>query len=219
MRGFAQTMGIRTALGVPLLREGNAIGAIVLARSKVLAFTDEQIDLVATFADQAVIAIENARLFETEQQRSRELSESLEQQTATSEVLKVISSSPGELEPVFQAILENATRLCAAKFGNLWLCEDGGFKLAAIYGIPAAHHEPLSLGAVVHPGPTLPIARAARNRAVIHVTDLSKDESYRSREFVAVDGVEMRKVRTLVVVPMLKDDEVVGGFALYRQEV
>ena len=118
----------RTMLGVPLLRDGIVAGVIVLTRSFVQPFTDQQIGLVSTFADQAVIAIENARLFDAEQQRTRELTEALEQQTATSEVLQVISSSPGELEPVFQAMLENATRICEAKFGILFRYDDGEFR-------------------------------------------------------------------------------------------
>ena len=109
--------GFRTVLGVPLLREGTPIGVIILLRTTCGPFTDKQIELVTTFADQAVIAIENVRLFDEVQARTRELTESLEQQTATSEVLQVISSSPGELEPVFQAMLANATRICEAKFG------------------------------------------------------------------------------------------------------
>jgi len=119
--------GFRTVLAVPLLREGNPIGVIFLSRRSVRPFTDKQIELATTFADQAVIAIENVRLFEAEQARTRELSESLEQQTATSEVLHVISSSPGELEPVFQAMLEKATRICGASFGNLLLYEGDAF--------------------------------------------------------------------------------------------
>ena len=114
----------RTALGVPMLREGVAIGVLALTRSEVRPFTDKQIELVSTFADQAVIAIENARLFEAEQQRTRGLSESLEQQTATSEVLRVISSLAGRSETDFRDNLENATRICAAKFGTLFLCEE-----------------------------------------------------------------------------------------------
>src|SRR5262245_41840328 len=113
----AKKIGVRTMLGVPLLREGVPIGIIVLMRRMVRPFTDKQIELVTTFADQAVIAIENVRLFDEVQQRTRELSESLQQQTATSEVLQVISSSTGELEPVFETMLANATRICEAKFG------------------------------------------------------------------------------------------------------
>src|SRR5262249_45724682 len=124
----------RTMIGVPLLREGTPIGALTLTRSAVRPFTDKQIELLTTFADQAVIAIENVRLFDEVQARTRELSESLEQQTATSEVLRVISSSPGELEPVFQTMLENATRICEAKFGVMWLCEGEGFRSVALHG-------------------------------------------------------------------------------------
>src|SRR5262249_12840627 len=118
----ARIAGIRTILGVPLLREGSPIGVVILQRRRVQPFTDKQIELATTFADQAVIAIENVRLFEEVQARTRELSESLEQQTATSEVLGVISSSPGELDGVFQTMLGNATRICEARFGALFLC-------------------------------------------------------------------------------------------------
>ena len=122
-REFAITHGHRTILSVPLIREGRALGAIVVRRAEVRPFEQKHIALLKAFADQAAIAIENVRLFEAEQQRTRELTESLEQQTATADVLKVISRSPGELEPVFQVMLENATRICEAKFGTLYLAK------------------------------------------------------------------------------------------------
>jgi GAF domain-containing protein len=118
--GLARRVTYRSALAVPMLRQGSSIGAIAVARAQVGPFTAGQIALLTTFADQAVIAIENVRLFDEVQAQKRELSESLERQIATSEVLSVISRSSGELEPVFQAMLENATRICEAKFGNLF---------------------------------------------------------------------------------------------------
>ena len=127
--------GYRTMLGVPLIRDGNCIGVIALTRSKVHPFTGIQIELVTNFAAQAVIAIENTRLL-------NELRESLQQQTATADVLKVISSSPGELEPVFQAMLENATKLCEASYGLMWLREGDAFRSAALHGdLPQAYLE------------------------------------------------------------------------------
>jgi hypothetical protein len=128
--------GVRTILGVPLLREGVAIGVLVLTRPVVEPFMEKQIELVTTFADQAVIAIENVRLFDEVQARTRELSESLEQQTATSEVLSVISSSPGELQPVINKLLENATRICNAKFGTMVLHEEDAFRHVALHNVP-----------------------------------------------------------------------------------
>src|SRR5262249_44808517 len=137
-RAGQKTGGFRTLLGVPLLREGAPIGFITLGRNSVRPFTDKQIELVTTFADQAVIAIENVRLFDEVQARTRELSESLEQQTATSEVLQVISSSPGDLQPVFETILANATRICEAKFGTLFLREEDAFRVVAMHNTPPA---------------------------------------------------------------------------------
>src|SRR5262249_42050113 len=134
--------GARTLLVVPMLKDRELIGAIGIYRQEVRPFTDKQIELVSTFADQAVIAIENARLLNELRQRTDDLSESLEQQTATSEVLRVISSSPGELEPVFQAMLANATTLCEASYGAMWIREEDGFRVAALHGaFPAAFME------------------------------------------------------------------------------
>src|SRR5271166_5502245 len=128
--------GYRTHLGVPLLRDGSPIGIILVSRRTVRPFHSKQTELVTSFADQAVIAIENTRLFEEVQARTRDLSESLQQQTATADVLKVISSSPGELEPVFRAMLENAVGICEAKFGTLFRFEGNAFHLAAQFGTP-----------------------------------------------------------------------------------
>jgi two-component system NtrC family sensor kinase len=136
---FAKRLGHRTTLGVPVLREGVAIGTIQLRRAEVNPFTNKQIALLKTFADQAAIAIDNARMLNELRQRTDHLSEALEQQTATSEVLQVISSSPGDLEPVFRAMLENATRLCEASYGTLWLYQGNAFRAVAFHGaLPAA---------------------------------------------------------------------------------
>ena len=133
-------------LTVPMLKEDELVGAILLYRQEVRPFTDKQIELVQNFAAQAVIAIENTRLL-------NELRQSLEQQTATADVLRVISSSPGELEPVFQAMLENATRICEAKFGNLSLREGETFRIAATHRAPPAYREYFDREPVVHPHP------------------------------------------------------------------
>ena len=123
LANWSRSGDVRTVLAVPLMREGAPIGALLLFRNIVEAFTDKQIELVQTFADQAVIAIENVRLFDEVQARTEDLAELLQQQTATADVLKVISSSPGELEPVFNAMLENAVRICEAKFGTMFRFE------------------------------------------------------------------------------------------------
>jgi GAF domain len=134
----ARRYGHRTTLATPLLRQGKPVGAILIRRMEVRPFTEKQITLLKTFADQAVIAIENARLFDQVQARTRDLSEALEQQTATAEVLRVISSSPGELEPVFQTMLENATRICNAKFGTMFRFDGDAFHLMAMVNTPPA---------------------------------------------------------------------------------
>src|SRR5262249_12517437 len=133
--------GVRTIVAVPLLKEDELIGVFVIYRQEVRPFTDKQIELLTNFAAQAVIAIENTRLLNELRQRTSDLTESLEQQTATSEVLSVISASPGELEPVFQTILQNGARLCEAKFGNLYLYQDGALRTVASHNVPPAFAE------------------------------------------------------------------------------
>jgi GAF domain-containing protein len=210
--------GYRTTLGVPMLREGMPIGVLSLTRSEVRPFTDKQIELVTTFADQAAIAIENTRLFEAEQQRTRELSASLEQQTATSEVLKVISSSPGELEPVFQAMLENAVRICQASFGVLFRFEDGAWRAAAMYCVPPAFAEYWSRGPQ-RPGPRTALGRVAETRQTVHIADVTTEPAYIDGEPIFVAAVNLGRFRTILNVPIVRDDDLVGAFAIYRQEV
>ena len=220
MREIQEKTDFRTALAVPLLREGRPIGVIGLLRSEVRPFSDREIELVMTFADQAVIAIQNVRLFEAEQQRTRELSESLEQQTATSEVLSVISRSPGELEPVFQAMLANATRLCEASYGGMWLCEGDAFRAATHHGgLPAEFVDRWRSGTLFQPSPNLPMARAIKTRRPIHIVDLRETEAYREGYPMAVAGVNVAGIRSMVAVPMFKENEPIGVLSIYRKEV
>jgi GAF domain-containing protein len=211
--------GVRTLVIVPMLKENQVVGVITIYRQEVRPFSDKQIALVTNFAAQAVIAIENARLMNELRDRTTELSESLEQQTATSEVLGVISSSPGELEPVFQTMLSNAARLCDASYGAMWLCAGDAFHAVALHGsLPSAFVEQVRRG-VLRPAPDGPVPRAARTRQTIHVADLRADEVYVNRYPLAVANVELAGIRTLLVVPMLKENEVVGLISIYRREV
>jgi two-component system, NtrC family, sensor kinase len=216
---FAKRLGHHAILGAPLLREGVAIGTIQLRRTEAHPFTDRQISLLETFAAQAVIAIENGRLVNELRQRTADLSESLEQQTATSEVLKVISSSPGDLQPVFSAMLESAARLCDASFGNIFRWDDDALRLVATYNTPAAFVEARS---------QLPLRRTQNNpigemlaaKAVLHVEDLAADERYtKRRDPNIIAAVELGGIRTFLAVPMLKDNELIGALIVYRQEV
>ena len=147
--------GARTLIALPMLKDKEVIGAIVIYRQEVRPFTDKQIELVQNFAAQAVIAIENTRLLNELRQRTDDLSEFLEQQTATSEVLKVVSSSPGKLEPVFDAMLQNAVRICGAKFGNLMLREGDAFRVGATHGAPQAYVDYLHNNQVFRTNPGL----------------------------------------------------------------
>jgi PAS domain S-box-containing protein len=216
----AQTLGgVRTVLSVPLIRETRPIGAISVSRTRVEPFTEKQIDLIKTFADQAVIAIENARLFDEVQARTRDLVESLEQQTATSEVLQVISSTPGELQPVFQSMLENATRVCGAKFGIMNLYEgDGVFTTAALHNVPPAFAASRE-HAQIRPYPESGLSTVARTNQVVHIRDVRDGPAYLAGDPSAVGIADVAHARTVVIVPMLKENNLIGTISIYRQEV
>jgi signal transduction histidine kinase len=201
--------GARTHLGVPLLREGMPIGVIVLQRKVVRPFTDKQIELVTTFADQAVIAIENVRLFDEVQARTRELTEALERQTATSEVLQVISSSPGALEPVFETILANATRICEAAFGSMLLVEGDEFRRVAL------HNAPREFAEFSEKTPRLAasnFAQTINSMRAVQIADMAAESP--DAPIAKYGGA-----RTLVTVPMLKENKLIGVIGIYRQEV
>jgi GAF domain-containing protein/CheY-like chemotaxis protein len=213
-----QTLNYRTFMAVPIIKEGNPIGVIGCARREVRPFTSRQIALVKTFADQAVIAIENVRLFEAEQERTRELGEALDQQTATSEVLKVVSSSPGQLDPVFDAMLGNAVRICDATFGVLFRFEDGAWRAAAMFGVPPAFAEYWRRGPQ-RPGPRTALGRIVETRQTVHIADVTREPAFVEGEPVFVAAVDLGRFRTILNVPMLRENELVGCFAIYRQEV
>jgi GAF domain-containing protein/anti-sigma regulatory factor (Ser/Thr protein kinase) len=203
--------GARSLIAVPMFKDNDLVGAIVIYRQEVRPFSDRQIELVKNFAAQAVIAIENTRLL-------NELRESLEQQTATAEVLKVISSSPGELEPVFKAILANATHICGAKFGTLYLRRDDAFYATAFHNAPPAFVDARKDKAL-HPSPESTLVRAAQTRQVAQVLDATKREAYRQGDPFTVAGADLGGYRTIISVPMLKEDELIGVISIYRQEV
>jgi GAF domain-containing protein len=203
--------GMRTLLVVPMIKGDELLGAIGIFHQDVRPFTEKQIALVSHFANQAVVAIENARLL-------NELRQSLEQQTATADVLRVISSSPGELGPVFQAMLENAGRVCEAKFGQIFRLEDGAVQAVASLGEPEPLAEFLQRGPH-RPHEDAPIMRVARTKQSIQVADFTKERAYIERNPLAIASVELGGVRTLLVVPMLKGNELIGVIALYRREV
>jgi GAF domain-containing protein len=208
---------VRTVLVVPMLKRQELVGVFGIERDEVRPFTDTQIALVQNFAAQAVIAIENARLLNELRQRTADLSESLEQQTATSEVLKVISSSPGELQPVFNAMLDNATRLCEARYGTMWLREGDAFRAASLHGpLPPAFTDLLRSGTLFRASSDTPTGRVAQTRQPVQVFDLRE---IHARDPITVAAVEVAGIRTMFAVPMLKEDQLVGTISIYRQEI
>ena len=200
--------GIRTLVAVPMLKANELVGSIVIYRHEVRPFSKKQVEIVSNFAAQAVIAIENARLL-------NELRESLQQQTATADVLKIISSSPGDLQPVFDAVLANATQLCAAKFGVLWLSEGEGFRCVALHNAPSA----FAAQPVIHPVPGTGLRRLFETREVAQVADMTMIQPYIERDPFVVRSVELGGYRSVVNVPMLKENELIGAISIYHQEV
>ena len=218
---IAKYAGARTLVVVPMLKDGDLIGAIAIYRQEVRPFTNKQIELVTNFAAQAVIAIENTRLLNELRQRTDDLSESLEQQTATSEVLKVISGSPSELKPVFDAILENATRICEAKFGTMWLREGDAIRVVALHNAPPAYEKRRRnrLIHLVDLHSKSAFARFLKTRQVTHIADIRVDQGYLDGAPTTIDVADAAGARTVLMVPMLKDNELVGSITIYRQEV
>jgi GAF domain-containing protein len=217
LKRFGETVGFRSIVFVPLMRESRNVGIFALARGRTGQFSQREVELVQTFADQAVIAIENVRLFNEVQERTVELSEALEQQTATAEVLGVISSCAGDLGPVFDAMLGRAMQLCSANFGVLNTYDGKAFLTEATYGLPPAYDEyrrrqPLEYGPATAP------ARLLAGEPFVEFTDLPKSEAYRSGEPNRRALVDLGGAQALLAVPLLKDERVVGNVMIFRQE-
>jgi class 3 adenylate cyclase len=204
-------------LSVPLLNKGEMIGAFFLCRQQVQSFTDKQIKLVQNFATQAVIAIENARLLSELRERTSDLTDALGQQKAISDVLQLLSGSSGKLEPIFQAILENAVDICGANFGNMFLYEDGLFRGVAMFNAPEPYARARMRAPFSRPSDS-GLGRLVATKDIVQIVDLLVDETYLKGDPFAIAGVELAGIRTLLAVPMLKDDHLVGCIVIYRQE-
>src|SRR5262249_52197804 len=213
-RRFVEIGGGRSLLTVALRKDDVLLGALSIYRQEVRPFTDREIALLENFAAQAVIAMENARLI-------TETREALEQQTATADVLGVINSSPGELAPVFNAMLEKATRLCEAQTGHLLRYENGTFSRAASLGIPEEFDRLLPLNTPMPDAITKDsvVARLLTTREVVHVHDLRDDESYQARAPAGCALVEQPGIRPALFAQMRRDGDIVGAFLMPRREV
>ena len=203
--------GIRTLLSVPMFKDEEVVGSITIYRKEVRPFSEKQIELVQNFAAQAVIAIENTRLL-------NELRESLEQQTATSELLGVISRSSGDVGPVFESVLANATRICGAKFGTLFLCEGDAVRVVAFHNAPNALAELWRREPLFRPGPGLAISRSTKSKQVVQIADIMADQAYSERDPARIQVVELGGFRAVLSVPLVKANEVIGAFNIFRQE-
>jgi GAF domain-containing protein len=208
---FARQLGHRTVLNVPLVRGGVAIGVIQIRRAEVRPFTDAQIELVKTFADQAVIAIENVRLFQELEARNRDLTEALEQQTATSEILRVISSSPTDIQPVLNAVADSAARLCQAADAQIFRADGDFLRLVASFGsIPLSHTgRPINRGWVT--------GRSVVDRRTVHVHDLAAESESEYPEGRLRQRLEGH--RTTLATPLLREGQPLGTILIRRMEV
>ena len=211
--GAAKLGNFRTMLGAPLLREGTPIGIFLLQRAEVRPFTEKQIKLVETFADQAVIAIENTRLFESEQQRTHELTESLSQQTATADVLKVISRSTFDLQTVLQTLVESAAKLCDADQATITREKDGAFYRAEAYGFSSEFMD-YARDIPIKPERGTASGRALLEGRVIHIPDVKADP-----EYTWVEAQRLGDFRTILCMPMLREGVPIGILVLARSEV
>jgi len=209
----------RTFLAVPMLKEGRVVGGITVFREDVRPFTQKQIDLVSTFASQAVIAIENVRLFKELQARNAEITETLEQQTATAEILRVISSSPTDTQPVFEAILDNAMRLCDAPWGALQLYDGEHLRRVATRGESPEYAKWLAENPFTHASSSGSRSRMIAEQRPIHILDRREFPGYREGNPLAVALVELNGIRTSLTVPMLKEGRLVGAIFVARREV
>ena len=212
--------GVRTVVGVPMLKDAELVGIMGIYRQEVRPFTDQQVALLTNFAAQAVIAIENARLLSELRQRTTDLTESLEQQTATSEVLQTISGSPGNVQPVFDTMLAEAVRICDATFGNIQSWDGKTFQVVATHNTPPALVEARKRLPFRPSSADAPLGRLVASKRAVHIDDLAVEPSYiEHRHPAVVAAVERGGVRTALLVPMLKENEVVGAFTLSRQAV
>ena len=210
---FVARSGTRTFLSTPLLREGIPIGLINVRRMEVKPFTEKQMALIRTFADQAVIAIENVRLFKELQERNRDLTVALEQQTATSEILSVIASSPNNLQPVFQTILDNAVRLCEAQNGAVFRFDGEVFRAVASNNISPALQAYIE-NTPIRPGRESALRRVGLEKRAVHIPDMLSDP-----ECIVPESYREEGMRTNVAVPLLKEDNLIGAIAIHRTEV
>jgi class 3 adenylate cyclase len=206
----AKLGGARSTVAVPMLKDSELVGAIIIYRQEVRPFTQRQIELLKYFAAQAVIAIENTRLLS-------ELRESLQQQTATADVLKVISSSSGNLEPIFQAILANATQICRARFGTLNLCEGDALRRVALHNAPPQYA--MRRGEEFRPHPAGPLGHVVKTKQIAHIEDIRTVQAYLEGDRVVVGFADLAGARTVLAVPMLKESELVGVITIFRQDV